>query len=350
MPSKPTQSGEPSAPDTGARTDARLGRLVHLLSDHPMLVMSGTKLADELGLGSNRHEVWRLIEQLRELGVQISGHPATGYRLDTVPDLLLPEILRPLLETTIFAGDIHHFFRVASTNTAAMRAAAEGAPEGALFLAEEQTAGRGRGTHTWHSAASEGIYCSAVLRPRLAPADVLLISLAAGLAVREAVREITGLEATLRWPNDVLLEERKFCGILIEMHAEATRVHHLVAGIGLNVNHREFPAELSEIATSLWRETGRNWSRVELTAALLKSLHREYRALLADPVAGREDILRRFEQCSSYARGRAVHVDEDGGYEGVTAGLDPRGFLRVDTASGTRTVLSGAVRAIKGGS
>jgi BirA family biotin operon repressor/biotin-[acetyl-CoA-carboxylase] ligase len=186
-----------------------------------------------------------------------------------------------------------------------------------------------------------------VLRPPLAPADVLLISLAIGLAVRQAVHEMTGLEAVLRWPNDVLIGERKFCGNLIEMHAEATRVHYLVVGIGLNVNHREFPDELREIATSLRLESGHDWSRVELTAALLKSLHREYRALLVDGPAGREDILRRFEQCSSYARGRTVHVEEDGGYEGVTAGLDPRGFLRVDTAAGTKTVLSGTVRAVK---
>lgn len=345
MPSKPTQPGEAGPPEAGMRTDARLGRLVRLLADHPMLVMSGTKLAGELG--TNRSDVWRLVEQLRQLDVKISGHPATGYRLERVPDLLLPEILRPLLETTIFADNIHHFFRVASTNTAAMRAAGEGAPEGSVFLAEEQTAGRGRGTHHWHSAASEGIYCSAILRPQLAPVDALLISLATGLAVWQAVYEVTGLKAALRWPNDVLFGEAKFGGILIEMHAEATCVQYLVAGIGLNVNQREFPAELRETATSLRRESGRDWSRVELTAALLKSLHREYRALLADATAGRKDILRRFEQCSSYARGRAVHVEEDGGYEGVTAGLDERGFLRVNTASGVRTVLSGAVRAVK---
>ena len=343
MPSKPTQSAE--VPDAGTRTDARLGRLVRLLSDHPMLVMSGTKLAGELG--TNRSEVWRLVEQLRELGVQISGHMATGYRLEKMPDLLLPEILRPLLETTAFGDNIHHFFRVPSTNTAAMRAAGEGAPEGSVFLAEEQTAGRGRGSHQWHSTPSEGVYCSTILRPQLAPLDVLLISLATGLAAWQTVYDLTGLKATLRWPNDLLFGELKFGGILIEMHAEPTRVHYLVAGIGLNVNQREFPAELRELATSLRRESGREWSRVELTAALLKSLHREYRALLADVVAGREDILRRFEQCSSYARGLAVHVEEDGGYDGITTGLDSRGFLRVNTAAGERTVVSGAVRPVK---
>ena len=133
-----------------------------------MLVVSGTKIADEIGTG--RSEVWRLIQQLRELGVEIAGHPATGYRLEAVPDLLLPDILDPLLRGTMFAGRLHHFFRTGSTNAVAMQAAAQGEPEGAAFLAEEQTAGRGRGGHSWESQASVGVYASMVFRPPLAPA------------------------------------------------------------------------------------------------------------------------------------------------------------------------------------
>jgi BirA family biotin operon repressor/biotin-[acetyl-CoA-carboxylase] ligase len=174
--------------------------------------------------------------------------------------------------------------------------------------------------------------------------DVLLISLATGLAVWEAVHEVTGLDADLRWPNDVLCGNRKVCGILIEMHAEATRVHHIVAGMGLNVNQHDFPPELRPIATSLRLESGRDWSRVELAAALLKSLDREYRAFIADLDVARREVLRRFELHSSYVRGRAVHVDEDGGYHGITAGLDARGFLQVQTEAGIKTVLSGGVR------
>jgi len=338
-----TQTGDRAdAGEPAARTDARLGRLLRRLQDHPVLVMSGTKLAAELGTG--RSEVWRLVQQLRELGVEISGHPSTGYRLEKVPDLLLPEILNPRLDSTIFANHLHHFFRAGSTNTLAMHAASRGEPEGTVFLAEEQTAGRGRGAHRWESNPSEGIYCSALLRPHLAPADVLLFSLAAGLAVWEAVRQVTALETDLRWPNDVLCGERKLCGILIEMHAEATRVHHLIAGIGLNVNQREFPPELRPVATSLRLESGLDWSRVELAAALLKSLDREYRAFVADKEVSRCGILQRFEQHSSYVRGRTVQVDEDGGYQGTTAGLDAHGFLQVQTAAGIKTVLSGGVR------
>ena len=163
-------------------TDLRLGRIVRLLMEHATVVVSGTKIAEEIS--SNRSEVWRLIQQLRGLGVDVAGHPATGYQLRSVPDLLLPEILRPLLRGTIFDEHLHHFYKIGSTNTSAMAAAAEGAPEGSVFLAEEQTAGRGRGANSWQSHRSTGIYCSVVLRPALPPSEVLALSLAVGLAVR----------------------------------------------------------------------------------------------------------------------------------------------------------------------
>jgi BirA family biotin operon repressor/biotin-[acetyl-CoA-carboxylase] ligase len=147
----------------------------------------------------------------------------------------------------------------------------------------------------------------------------------------------------LKWPNDVLIAGKKFCGILTEMNAEATRVRHVVIGVGINVNHLGFPDELAPLATSLRMATGTEWSRVELCAALLKSLHREYRALLDDP-GGRDSILKRFQECSSSVQGSAVRVDENGGFEGVTEGLDARGFLKVKTSTGLRTVLSGTVR------
>ncbi len=331
----------------GARTDARLGHIVRLLADNSMLVVSGTKIADEIG--TSRSEVWRLVQQLRELGVEIAGHPATGYRLESVPDLLLPDILDPLLRGTMFAGRLHHFFRVGSTNVVGMAAAAQGESEGAVFLAEEQTAGRGRGGHTWESQASAGVYASIVLRPPLPPADALLLSLLPGLAVSDAIENVTSIRPDLRWPNDVLMDERKFCGILTELNAEVSRVRYAVVGIGINVNQESFPADLQSIATSLRLETGREWSRVDVAAALLKSLDREYRALLDDPRRAREAIHKRFEERSSYARRREVHVDEDGGYDGITEGLDERGFLRVRTEQGLRTVLSGGVRARRNG-
>jgi BirA family biotin operon repressor/biotin-[acetyl-CoA-carboxylase] ligase len=240
------------------------------MMENATVVVSGTKIAQEIS--SNRSEVWRLIQQLRGLGVDVAGHPATGYQLRSVPDLLLPEILRPLIRGTIFEH-LHHFYKIGSTNTAAMAAAAAGAPEGSVFLAEEQTAGRGRGANTWESQRSTGIYCSAVFRPTLPPSDVLVLSLAAGLAVQAAIQQVDSrVNADLKWPNDVLIDGKKVCGILTEMNAEATGVRYIVVGVGINVNQTILPKEFQ--ATSLCLETGSDWSRVELAAALLKSLDR----------------------------------------------------------------------------
>ncbi len=323
-------------------TDARLGRIIRVLMSFPTVVISGTKLAQEIG--TTRSEVWRLVQQLRTLGVDITGHPASGYQLTAVPDLLLPELLEPMVRGTIFAGQIHHYYRAGSTNTVALEAATAGAPEGSVFLAEQQTAGRGRGNNQWHSAESTGIYCSVVLRPALPPADILVLSLAAGLTVCSAVQEIDSrVIPDLKWPNDLLLSGKKFCGILTEMSAEATRVRHIVVGIGVNVNQTHFPSQLESTATSLRMATGAEWSRVELCATLLRSLDREYRALLRGSTA-QDEVLRRFQQSSSSVRGRQVHIEEDGGYEGVTEGLDSRGFLRVRTGEGLRTVYSATVR------
>ena len=249
--------------------------------------------------------MWRAIEQLRELGLQITGHPATGYQLNSVPDLLLPEILGPLAQGTMFGSRIHHYFRVGSTNLAAMQAAAAGEPEGAVFVGEQQTAGRGRGGHSWESAQSVGIYCSVVLRPVLPPADALLLSLIAGIAVAEAVEQTTGLHPDLRWPNDVLLDGRKFCGVLTEMNAEPTRVRYVVVGVGINVNQASFSGELEAIATSLRIQTGREWSRVELAAALLKSLDSEYRKLIEGGAARARSHLAKGSRAGRRSRERA---------------------------------------------
>ena len=322
-------------------TDLRLGHIVRLLMEHATVVVSGTKIAQEIS--SSRSEVWRLIQQLRGLGVDVAGHPATGYQLRSVPDLLLPEIIRPLARGTIFGKNLHHFYKIGSTNTAAMAAAAEGASEGSVFLAEEQTSGRGRGANSWQSPRSTGIYCSVILRPSLPPSDVLTLSLAAGLAVHAAIRQIdTRIDVDLKWPNDLLIEGKKVCGILTEMNAEATRVRYIVVGVGINVNQASFPKELG--ATSLRLTTGSEWSRVELVGALLKSLDHEYRDLISNPDA-QQSVLQRFAQNSSWIFGKKVRIEENGAsFEGTTEGLDPRGFLQVSTQHEVRTVLSGTVR------
>jgi BirA family biotin operon repressor/biotin-[acetyl-CoA-carboxylase] ligase len=274
-------------------------------------------------------------------------------------DVLSTEGIAPLARNTIFSGNIHYFAQAESTNNLALEAAAapsfvrhrELATEGAVFIAGEQTAGRGRGGHSWHSEPGSGIYSSFLLRPLIAPADALWLSLIAAMAVQDAVREVTGLLADIRWPNDLLLHEKKFVGILTEMSSETNRLQHAVIGIGINVNHTSFPGELEETATSLRIESGRHWPRTELVGALIRALDREYRVLLRavtgpvlSPNLRFEPIIKRVEARSSYANGKLVHVDEDGGFSGLTDGLDPRGFLRVRTEKGLRIVISGGVR------
>jgi len=250
------------------------------------------------------------------------------------------------LTGTPFAGKLQFFPTIHSTNTHAMHEGEAGAPEGMVYFADEQTAGRGRGAHEWSSPPGSGLYVSALLRPRIAPADVLWLSLAAGLAVRDAVMQITSLECDLRWPNDLLFGPRKFCGILTELNAEVTRIRHLVVGIGINVHQQQFPPELSAIATSLQIETGHDWPRQELLIALLQSLHREVLTLSdsANPHLAKQSILDRLERASSWIRGKQVRVEEMEGFEGTTEGLDARGFLQVRTPQGLRTVFSGGVR------
>jgi BirA family biotin operon repressor/biotin-[acetyl-CoA-carboxylase] ligase len=271
-----------------------------------------------------------------------------------VPELTLTHIEDPIdlaalnsaLAGSRFARNLHFFPSIHSTNTHAMQQAESGSPDGSVYLADEQTAGRGRGAHAWSSPPGSGLYVSILLRPRIAPADILWLSLAAGLAVHHAIQSVTSLQPDLRWPNDLLFGSLKFCGILTELNAEVTRVRHAVVGIGINVHQPQFPAEIRSVATSLFLETGRNWPRQELLLALLPSLDRELVALADSPSAA-ESIHARLQQRSSWIRGKRVVVDEGASYTGVTDGLDARGFLRVRTAEGMRTVLSGGVREAK---
>ncbi len=266
--------------------------------------------------------------------------------LDASDDPFVISSLDHALAGTPFAGKLHFFPLIDSTNTYAMRQGETGAPDGSVYFADEQTAGRGRGAHEWSSPPASGIYVSVLLRPSIPPADILWLSLAAGLAVRDAVMQVTSLACDLRWPNDLLLGRRKFCGILTELNAEVTRIRHLVIGIGINVHQQQFLPELSTLATSLQIETGRAWPRQELLLALLKSLHREVLALsdFATAQTAKQSVLDRLERASSWVRGKHVRVEEMEGFEGVTEGLDARGFLQVRTPQGLRTVFSGGVR------
>jgi BirA family biotin operon repressor/biotin-[acetyl-CoA-carboxylase] ligase len=261
-------------------------------------------------------------------------------------DRLDLDALQASLAGTMFQGKLHLFSSIESTNTFAMQEGAKGAPQGSVYIAEEQTAGRGRGDHSWHSEPYCGLYVSVLLRPQVPAADGLWLSLATGLAVQQAVEHVTGLVTDIRWPNDLLLGGRKVGGVLLEMNAEAARVRYAVIGIGINVNHRQFPPDLRSLATSLRLETDRAPARQDLLVAVLESLLHEIDSLIQPEkfAAACAGILARIEKKSSWIRGKQVFVEEAGGYTGVTAGLDDKGFLRVRTDDGVRRVLSGGVR------
>lgn len=258
------------------------------------------------------------------------------------------------LAGTVFAGQAQHLHSVGSTNVLALEAAQAGAPHGCVWVADEQTAGRGRGGHEWHSTSGDGLYVSVLLRPQMALLDALWLSLATGLAVQAAITAVTGLVADIRWPNDLLFGSRKCGGVLVETSVVASQVdapamlRYVVIGVGVNVNHESFPADLKEIATSLRRESERAWAREELLVEFLRALEREIGLLETELRGGSTGpgLLERFAAASSWVRGKRVRVDESGGYTGVTDGLDARGFLRVAGDDGTlHTVLSGGVRA-----
>ena len=252
-------------------------------------------------------------------------------------------VVENALEGTRFHGRLRDFPRVGSTNTLALEAAQAGAREG-VWIADEQTAGRGRGGHGWHSAAGDGVYVSALVEPRVLTQHAMWISLATSLAVRQAIAEASGLPADIRWPNDLLLRGRKCAGILVESALPAARgegMRYAVIGVGVNVNHESFPKELQEVATSLRMEAGREIVRERLLSSLLLGMDAELGRL----EAGEAEVLERFAAASSWVMGKGVRVGEGDGYTGVTAGLDPSGFLRVrDDAGGERLVLSGGVR------
>ena len=322
-------------------TDRRIDALLTLLAENATIVISGAKIAKEIGV--TRQQVWRWIERLRKLGVRVKGHPHTGYHIERAPDFLVPQMLSHRLYGTQFSRRIHHFFKIDSTNTVAMRLADAGEPHGSVVLAEEQTAGRGRAGRSWLSEKSAGINCTVLLRPPISPAHAPLLTLVAGLAARDAAAEDLDATPDIRWPNDLLVGGRKFAGILTEMHAEPDRIHYAVVGIGMNVNQTKMPGELADIATSLRIETGKTHSRFELLIRLLRHLDNYYNQFLAE---GAVPILRRFAEVSSYCEGKRVRITTAREtFTGTTAGLEPSGVVRVarDDGRGIEAVLSGDV-------
>ena len=250
------------------------------------------------------------------------------------------------LRGTIFHGRLHHFKKVDSTNTRALADAQAGAEAGQVYIADEQTAGRGRGGHAWRSEPDGGLYLTVLIRPPLLSNQVLKLSLAAGMAARQAIHETTGISIDLRWPNDLVWPQpagasRKLGGILTESASTPDgRVRHAAIGIGINLNQVAFAEDLRATATSLRLAAGVAISREAIAVALLRHLDGELAHTLGD-----DQVFARFSQMSSWVLGKHVHVSEDGGYTGLTAGLTDAGLLRVLCDDGReRVVRHGGVR------
>jgi BirA family transcriptional regulator, biotin operon repressor / biotin---[acetyl-CoA-carboxylase] ligase len=321
-------------------TDRRLATLLTLLAENATIVVSGARIAREIGV--SRSTVWRWVNRLRELGVRAKGEQRTGYFLERVPDILTPDMLRQRLKGNMFGKRIYHFFKTDSTNRVAMDLGHADAPEGTVVLAEEQTAGRGRAGHSWHSERAAGIYVTLLLRPQIAPMQAPLLTMMAGLSAHKAIQEQSGLTVDLKWPNDLLIGGKKVGGILTEMHAEPAQVRFVIVGVGLNVNHEEFPDELSNIATSLRVESGREQSRLELLVRLLREFEGDYNRFLANSAAS---VIERFTSHSSFATGKRVRVTSaTESFTGLTQGLGPDGLLRVKRDGGQMvTVIAGDI-------
>ena len=282
-------------------TDRRIDALLALLAENSTIVISGAKIAKEIGV--SRQQVWRWIEKLRALGVRVKGHAAHRLSHRARAGYSGAATAEPPPHGTAFAKRIYHFFKIDSTNTVAMHLGEAGEPHGAVVLAEEQTAGRGRagrnmalGEIRWHLLQGSAFVRAFLPRTprcsRWSPASPRA-------TLRRGARRALPISAGR---TILLVGGRKFCGILTEMHAEPDRVHYAVIGIGINVNQTKMPAELADIATSLRIETGKSHSRLELLIRLLRHLDRYYNQFLAE---GAAPILRRFAEVSSYFQGQA---------------------------------------------
>ncbi|MBS4007913.1 MAG: biotin--[acetyl-CoA-carboxylase] ligase [Clostridium sp.] len=309
------------------------------LKEHFGSYVSGEQLSNRLQV--SRTAVWKYIAGLREDGYLIESSPKLGYRLVSLPDLLLPLEIRDGLKANILGKKIYYHRTIDSTNRLARELAAAGAVEGTLILSEEQLAGRGRLGRSWVSPAG-GIWLSLVVRPRLAPHKAQLITLLAAVAAVEATKMTTGLVPGIKWPNDLLLGGRKLAGILTEVSAEMERVNYLVLGIGLNANlsAEHFQGELADRATSLLLETGRSTSRVSWVQNFLTVFEDAYLLAQEQGFAGVLASWRRY----SVTLGQNVLVNSGARtVHGTALDIDEQGALLVKTAAGTETFLAGEV-------
>lgn len=295
--------------------------------------VSGEQIAKRLGI--SRAAVWKHISRLKRLGFKIDASKR-GYVLMKEPDLILPYKIKARLTTKILGRHIEHFIRCESSNEIAKALAREGMKEGTVVICEEQSRGRGRLSREWFSPRG-GIWCSVLLKPALTPGEAPLLGFASALSIAKSIRKLYSIDAQLKWPNDVLIGNKKVAGVLVEVEAEVDTINFAVVGMGIDANFSsdKFPPEVRAIATTLRDELGRNVSREELLAEVLNEMEAHYTGLLRG--AKHELIAEYRSLCSTLGRevrvvqrereivGKALDIEMDGSLVLLT----PMGSIRV---------------------
>lgn len=294
--------------------------------------VSGEELCKLAGI--SRAAIWKRIEKLREEGYDIEALPHLGYRLTGVPDSLIPSEIKWGLGAKVMGREIISYKKTGSTNDIAYELAEKGIKEGAVIIADEQTLGKGRHGRQWVSPPKGGIYMSCVLRPEMAPNEIPRITLMAAVAVAKSVRSVTALPASIKWPNDILVNGRKVCGILTEMKAEQDRIDFIVLGIGINVNTavKALPKGATSLRAELHSSGGdQNLSRIELARNIIESVEHYYDILKKK---GSAAIIEEWKALSSTLGCRVKVMLPKRSFEGTAHDVDRDGSLVVRLDSG----------------
>ncbi|MCK4597822.1 biotin--[acetyl-CoA-carboxylase] ligase [bacterium] len=295
--------------------------------------LSGSSLSHRLSV--SRSTLCKQVGELCQQGYEIEVHPRLGYRLISSPDLLLPQEIQHGLKTTAMGHRVFSYQRVGSTNDVALQIARNGAAQGTLVVAEEQTAGRGRMGRSWNSPPGVSLLFSLVLRPRMAPNRVFQLAICGALAVAEVVCQRTHLPVKVKWPNDVLIRGKKLAGVLTETQVDLAGVRFVVLGVGININQAptDFPEGLQGQATSIRAELGRSVSRRHLLQDLLLKFEEIYDQFQDQGLA---PFLDRWRQLS-WVLNRKVTVQVGGKeFSGLAVDIDEMGALLLEEASGKR--------------
>ena len=306
--------------------------ILNVLRESGDLYISGEELCKFSGV--SRAAIWKRIEKLREEGYDIEASPHLGYRLIGIPDLLIPSEVKWKLRTRYLGREIISYRRVDSTNAIAYELAEHGLADGTVIFAEEQVKGKGRQGRAWQSPSGSGIYMSCVLKPHMTPNEIPKITLAAAVAAARAIRDFTGLDAKIKWPNDILINGKKVCGILTEMKAEQDRIDFIILGIGINVNTKakDLPGGGSSLKEELHISGGaHNISRVGMARKMLETME-EYYNLLKNK--GSSSIIDEWRELSAMLGSRVRISLHERTFDAQAHNIDPDGALVVRHDSG----------------